>query len=358
MKIVIADDEVLVRKGISMSIDWKTLGIDEVFEASDGQQAYEIIKKNQIDILLTDIKMPKMGGIELLEKVRIMSPYTVCIVLSCMNDMEYVREALKFNRAIDYIPKLTMSTDELQSVIKRALGYVQERAGDQRNEGLHLAPFFTGEEETKLRHVMEYGSQQEIEECLHRILDRADILKTEWRKSDEWEDVVNVFVSIGKKYEIYKKDVYMEELHRALARANNKPEFENSLLRMAYAIREEVEQARRESYDLGVSTAVKHIKEHYMENLKLKDVADVSGMSEAYFSRLFKKVMGEGFSTYLNNCRIEEAKRLFLKKRMTVQEVAEAVGYTNAAYFTQAFKNAVGISPKAYQLQKAKEEDR
>ena len=68
MKVVIADDEVLVRKGISMSIPWQELGVDQVFEAGDGQQALEIIESNPIDILLTDIRMPKMDGLELLKR--------------------------------------------------------------------------------------------------------------------------------------------------------------------------------------------------------------------------------------------------------------------------------------------------
>lgn len=137
MKIVIADDEILVRKGISMSIAWKELDIDEVFEAADGQQALEIISKNPIDILLTDIKMPRMDGLELLKKVRVISPDTVNIVLSCVNDMECVREAMKFNKAVDYIPKLTMNTDELQSVIRRATAYVKgtrEELGKQEEK--------------------------------------------------------------------------------------------------------------------------------------------------------------------------------------------------------------------------------
>ena len=95
MKIVIADDEVLVRKGISMTIPWEELGINEVFEAADGQQALDIITTYPIDILLTDIKMPKLTGLQLLEKVREISPNTVNIVLSCVNDMECVREVYK-----------------------------------------------------------------------------------------------------------------------------------------------------------------------------------------------------------------------------------------------------------------------
>lgn len=69
------------------------------------------------------------------------------------------------------------------------------------------------------------------------------------------------------------------------------------------------------------------------------------------FPDILKKVMGEGFSEYLNKVRVEKAKEVLQDKKITMQEVAELVGYSNSAYFTQIFKNLTGISPKMYQKQ-------
>ena len=59
--------------------------------------------------------------------------------------------------------------------------------------------------------------------------------------------------------------------------------------------------------------------------------------------------MGEGFSEYLNKIRVEKAKDLLKEQRITMQETAERVGYSNGAYFTRIFKNLTGMSPKAFQ---------
>lgn len=110
-----------------------------------------------------------------------------------------------------------------------------------------------------------------------------------------------------------------------------------------------MKKKKRKSYDAGIHAASEYILRNYDKNIKLADVAEYIGMSESYFSRYFKRVMGEGFSEYLNRVRIEKAKELLRERRITVAETAERVGYANANYFTQIFKSYTGLSPKAYQ---------
>lgn len=350
MKIVIADDEVLVRKGISMTIPWEELGIDEVFEASDGQQAFDIISKYSIDILLTDIKMPKMNGLELLQKVSEISPNTVNIVLSCVNDMECVREAMKFNKAVDYIPKLTMNTDELKSVIRRASTFVKNTENGNMGEKTDSIPrFFEAEYETCLRRSLEYETREELCKVLKQIFESASILGVNWKKSSEWEEVINVFASVGKKYGIYKKDIMLDRLQVLKKEVESLKDLEEELYCMAVQTREAIQEEKRRSYDKGIQAALEYIAKNYAKNLKLGEVAEYIGMSESYFSRYFKRVMGEGFSEYLNKIRVEKAQELLKNKRVTMQEAAENVGYSNAAYLTQIFKKLTGISPKTYQ---------
>lgn len=120
-------------------------------------------------------------------------------------------------------------------------------------------------------------------------------------------------------------------------------------MNLASEIKERIEEEKRKSYDTGIRAALEYMGLNYKKNLKLGEVAEHVGMSESYFSRYFKRVMGEGFSEYLNKIRVEKAKDLLKEQRITMQETAERVGYSNAAYFTQIFKNLTGMSPKAFQ---------
>lgn len=119
--VLIVEDEYLVRAGLRTCIDWKGHGYTLLEDATNGQDAYEHIRCQRPDILLLDIKMPRMNGFELLERLsgEGLQPYT--IILSCCNDFESVRKALQYG-VVDYLDKLSLNPEELL----RALGKIPE----------------------------------------------------------------------------------------------------------------------------------------------------------------------------------------------------------------------------------------
>lgn len=97
LKFFIVEDECLVREGIRDSVDWKENGFEFVGEAEDGERALPLIRKTRPDLLITDIKMPFMDGLELSRIVSKEMPETKIIILSGYGDFEYAREAIKLN---------------------------------------------------------------------------------------------------------------------------------------------------------------------------------------------------------------------------------------------------------------------
>jgi len=104
MKLLIADDEDYTREGIFEGIQWKNLGIDEVLQARDGQSALKIAKWFIPDIVLTDIKMPRMDGIELAKELIADNSKTKIIFMSGYMEVEYLKSAIHLS-AVDYIEK-------------------------------------------------------------------------------------------------------------------------------------------------------------------------------------------------------------------------------------------------------------
>lgn len=92
-KALLVDDEPVILEGLKDTVDWSRFGIEVCALASNGLEALENIKKSRIQILITDIKMPEMSGLELISKIREMNLNIKCIVLSGYNDFEYVRRA-------------------------------------------------------------------------------------------------------------------------------------------------------------------------------------------------------------------------------------------------------------------------
>ena len=114
-KMLIVDDEPLIRTGLKNMIEWEVYGIEIVGEAEDGMKAYMQIKSLQPDIALIDISMPNMSGLELIELCTHLSASPNFIILSGYNDFEYVRTAIKYG-AINYLLK-PVDQDELTHTI-------------------------------------------------------------------------------------------------------------------------------------------------------------------------------------------------------------------------------------------------
>ena len=94
-KALIVDDERIIRQGIRMVVPWERLGIGEVFMASSGQEALGIFKEERPDIMITDIRMTEVTGLELISQIRELNEDLKIIVLTGYDSFEYARECLR-----------------------------------------------------------------------------------------------------------------------------------------------------------------------------------------------------------------------------------------------------------------------
>ncbi|XME02244.1 response regulator [Lachnospiraceae bacterium C1.1] len=125
MRLLIADDEEMIRSGL-LSLDWKSIGIDEVYSASNGLEAADLIGSEKIDIVIFDIRMPGMTGIELAKYVKEKSLDTAVILLTGFSEFEYAREALRLG-VYEYLLKPLRPKEILEAVQKVKLSLEQER---------------------------------------------------------------------------------------------------------------------------------------------------------------------------------------------------------------------------------------
>ena len=93
-RVLLADDEEEIRAGISRKIDWNSLGFDLVGEADNGEVALELAEQLCPDVVLTDIKMPFMDGLELCRRLKQSLPAAKLVVFSGFDDFEYARQAV------------------------------------------------------------------------------------------------------------------------------------------------------------------------------------------------------------------------------------------------------------------------
>jgi len=131
-KMIVADDEELVRRGMRSSINWEEHGISIVGEAKDGIEALEKIRELNPDIIITDIRMPKMDGLELIRQAKSEFPEIKIIILSGYEDFNYAQKAIR-NGAFDYLVK-PIEVESVLEVVKKACLEIDKEANRVKNE--------------------------------------------------------------------------------------------------------------------------------------------------------------------------------------------------------------------------------
>jgi two-component system response regulator YesN len=119
MNVIIVDDEPIIRIGLRSMLDWESSGLTLIGEAEDGSEAWRLIEEHNVDLIITDLLMPRMDGLELLRNIKQNDKDVITIVLSCLDDFGWVKEAMKLG-AKDYILKPTMEPDQLLELLVEA----------------------------------------------------------------------------------------------------------------------------------------------------------------------------------------------------------------------------------------------
>ncbi len=177
LKLIIVDDEKTTRDSLEAYIPWKELGIDAVSTAKNGLAALELAEKSAPDIIISDVRMPKMDGIELAMTVRSRYPQCKIIFLSGYSDKEYLKSAINL-KAVSYIEK-PIQIDEIKSVVSETVALCKEE--EQQKAHADKLNSILNENEPLIR--------QEI--ALELIKDNPDITSL----SAKYEDLFGIIKS-------------------------------------------------------------------------------------------------------------------------------------------------------------------
>ena len=125
MRLLIVDDEYFAIRGIMDGVNWEVLQFDEILQAGSYGQAVELLERQPVEILLCDIEMPDESGLELIEWVNGHYPDTECIILSCHDEFDFARQAVRL-KCLDYILK-PVRYEFLTEVLGKAMETVEKK---------------------------------------------------------------------------------------------------------------------------------------------------------------------------------------------------------------------------------------
>lgn len=528
LKVLIADDEKKVGLLVKNLIEWEKLGLEFMDIVQDGQTAYEVIMEKKPDIVITDIRMPSLSGLEMIQKVTETGQQVHFIVISGYRYFEYAQSALKYG-VKDYLLK-PIDEDELNKILKKvceeeaeAVGLQQhvqtleknlknskhmlhrermERVFEQQEKqdmdmpdkiyqeytgnGLFQAVGIKVDRDLKIprnkdqealiinkladmiNEIMQpqvidlvvsakkdmwimvllnfrEEKQEEINTLLNQIFysmknyigsfENYEITMGQSNHTAEFSKVnvilgtareavrCRIFEGCGycirtcsenrninvkgqeivknneeamrKCIQVFKIDDLNKVIRDCFAEAEQERamaceffELADNLLR-TYCTqvgelfnedveaefdkwKEEVENSRnistmkkfvldtlknhlkyleQKQMDLErkpILDTIEYVKNNFGQKILLEDMAEKFGFHPNYFSEIFKKETGKNFSVYLQEVRMEAAKKLLRDSSETIYEIAFKVGYRDSRYFSQQFTKTVGIKPTEY----------
>jgi two-component system response regulator YesN len=394
-KVLIADDEPKIRRGLRNAIQRLRTDMQVVAEAEDGEAAFALVQKEKPDILMIDVRMPFLNGLELIEKINGEKGDCIIIVVSGHDEFEYAQRALQL-KVFEYVLK-PVPQEVLEGVLQRAAealaGARRQRqylawAHDQLERNLPLlreqflrdwvrarlspvelaeqAQFLnvqtSGPASLALIHVVDRAiATAPSEERERRLALYAVRTVTEeafagfsplWVFNDERDDIVALCACAGGKGWVEAAARIEQHVVPSLCQAlivvqAGVAEAAQGVPEAYEALSAEV--AERGSHRALVALAQRYIDAHFGEpTLDLEEVASSARISPGYLSRLLKLETGFSFVDYLARVRINKAVQMMSDPAVKVYEVAEAVGYQSQHYFSRAFKRVFGRPPAEY----------
>ena len=362
VKVFLVEDEAIIRRGIKKNVEWEKNGFEFVGEAGDGEYAYPQILKTEPDILITDIKMPFMDGLELSHLVKKNLPNTKIIILSGYNEFEYAKEAITIGIS-EYLLK-PVTAASLTAVLRKVKEEIREEKEKSRLLERYFVSYekynafldktdYTGVDRKLIQDFLKLGSAGEegmfIDEYLAAVGENnyRSLLLRQYMTIDIFFCVQEFLKGLdGHTDEIPPELGDIKYIPKIVGSEEQTVSYLKELFAFAISERDLVSGNR---YGSLIDTAKQYLAEHFESNdVSLNTVAAQVGVSSSYFSSIFKQETGQSFVEYLTKLRIDKACELLRCTTLRTAEIGERVGYNDPHYFSATFKKVTGVSPKDY----------
>lgn len=393
-RILIADDEPKIRSGLSGQIARMDLDAEVCALAEDGEMALALAERERPDILLVDINMPFMNGLQFIEALKRTRSDVKIIVITGYEKFEYARSALDLD-VYAYLLK-PIDLKELKRVIQSAVLQLEQERAHRRHFEWAIAQINSKRDslqEVFLRDaISERLDVEEIREfgvyfsipmncCLNlmlivvrsanagmkpwtRLLQRYTVQERVEADAaiglgfhclflDDRDNIVMLYEAAEGTDDAIRRRV-REALEGELG-VDVQCEIVNGVGISAIAEAYESALGRleaREDLSPVVASAREYIAKNYADpDLEVNGVAEKLSIHPVYLSRLMKQELGMPFARYLTQVRIGRALELMTRPNVKIWQIAEDVGYRSANQFSAAFKRVLGISPAEYRVE-------
>ena len=295
-KVLLADDEQIERMALARRL-LKRFGESLVIlQAVDGTEAIKLCSQEGCQIVIMDISMPEMNGVEAAEQIRRLDEGCEIIFLTAYDEFSYAKRAIAIH-ALDYLLK-PYDEQELMLVVEEAMRLAAEFQANRQEAGYQANRPASGYQANRPAS----GYQASRPAAGHQASQPAG------------------------------------------------PGQKNELPETGLPVGDDMEDGGQVRLSKVTEIISHYIETNYMYDISMQDLARHMNYSEAYFCKLFKQCFNKNFTSYLTEYRVVEAKRMLAMPTVNVKDIGRAVGYSDSNYFAKVFKRITGQSPTEYRL--------
>lgn len=345
-KMVVIDDEFIVVEGIKAMIARMKLDFEVVGFAYDGIAALDVVRNTRPDLVITDIRIPGLDGLSLIEEAKEFLPDTAFVVISGYNEFEYARRALTLG-VKGYIDKpITMEklTEVLRTLEKEFENLEQTNIERQDTERKKQAI------NTHIDLLIHSIIREEADNVRVLTENIMEDIKNQNNTIEEYKNESFKFLCVALGvFSEQKKQYERENLvsYKDIEVLSNWEEIKGYVKGIIDRVAERIDASKSGSSHRIIIQLLDYIKLHYNKDIGLNELADMVSMNPAYLSVLFKDEVGMSYIKYLTQVRLTHAKELLLDGHK-VMEVSELVGYNDYHYFCSIFKKNIGQKPNEF----------
>jgi two-component system response regulator YesN len=409
LNILVVDDEEFARKSLKMALQ-EAKQHYEIYDAKDGEDAVSQLSETRFDLIISDIRMPKLNGLELVRYVSEHFPELVVILLTGYQDFQYAKKAIEY-RVIHFLVKPCPS-ESILALVEQVEKQLEAERHEQLIHALHGSHLLEKQLSDLLYGIPfphYYLPLLPAFQCVTLFtvgFTTVDHSKQEWNEQlalsaiknvgEEWFSplgrtiilidnnrlIMIVFVDHADSWDERAAATSFVEIVHSLLKLKVKigcaeRQSNINLLTLSYQqglqalksetpcdqatsvllfkeLKGELEQEIESAITVkGKRRVIQHILEQlelrYAEDLTLKGMAEEIYLNASYLGKIFKEDTGKSFNQRLNEVRITVAKKLFQNLTIKVYEVSEQVGFKDPAYFSLMFKRITQMTPHDYQ---------
>lgn len=352
--VLIVDDLEVLRYDLKRMSIWESAGFFIKGEAENGLEALKKLKASLYDLVITDIKMPIMDGIELLKEISDTKLSPCVVLLSDYMEYIYAREGL-VHGAFDYLGK-PVDTTKLSELLTRVRIFLDEKKLEEERlkhlEGLAEEAFFPYQDVEKVAAFIIQGDQQAVEAAGQMIDSVGAALNYDSNKAliilknvldsifarvlaqHGWMSLYTD-LSTFKQLEIHENQDWQKIRNDIIQIINNIISFLHKFIVW-------------KDNDTIMKEVCLEVLYHIEDDISVKSIAEKLFISKTYLSEKFKQSTEVPLLKYITLVKMERAKFLFKASSYKNYEIAEMLGYDDNEYFSTVFKKITGVAPNVY----------